>query len=76
MKKQILLYVIIAILIFVIGFLAGDRLNNTGRYVSTSNFVFTTDTKEGKVYVIDGDEYIIFDLKTGEKKRVTFKKSK
>ena len=58
------------------GFLAGSQSNETGRFVNTSDFAFTTDTKEGKIYVMRTNDFIVFDLKTGEKKIVQFKQIK
>lgn len=73
MKSNKLLYSIIGLLLLVVGFLAGSKSAETGRFVNTSDFAFTTDTKEGKIYIMRVDDYIVIDLKNGEKKTVKFK---
>ena len=73
MKKENLLYIIVVLLVFISGFLLGDKMNDSGRY-QTKDFAFTTDTKKGIIYVLREDDYITFNLKNGEKKTINFKK--
>lgn len=73
MKKENLLYLVIILLVFISGFLIGDKMNETGRY-ETKELTYTTDTKKGVIYVLSRDTFTTFNLKTGEKKVTSYKK--
>jgi len=75
MKRENLLYIIIVLLVFIFGFLLGDKMNNTGRYVA-KEYNLILDTKEGILYFLKGDQYLTVDLKTEEKKIVKYKIAK
>ena len=72
MNKQNLLYPVIILLIFTAGFLIGHQSNDNGRFQSQEVF-HITDTKKGILYIFRGKDFLVLNIKTGEKKIVQIK---
>lgn len=70
MKNLTLL--ICGLLIFIAGLIIGNILNNKGQYQSPE-LTYTTDTKNGILYILRSDDIIKIDIKTGEKKYIKIK---
>lgn len=75
MNKQYLIYAVIVLLIFLSGFIIGSKMNQNGRF-QTTDMSLTTDTKKGILYIFRGKDFIIINLKTGERKLMSIKKLK
>lgn len=72
--KQNLLYPVIILLIFTVGFLIGYQSNDNGRFQSQESF-HITDTKKGILYIFRGKDFLVINIKTGERKIVKIKDS-
>ena len=69
MKKENLLYVIIVLLVFISGFMLGDKMNDTERYkFRDTDYGYTLyDSKQGIIYDYDFNKYTKYDLKNAIK---------
>ncbi|WHF51384.1 hypothetical protein QGN23_13295 [Chryseobacterium gotjawalense] len=75
MNKQSLIYAVIVFLIFISGLIIGSKMNQNGRF-QTTDMSLTTDTKKGILYIFRGKDFIVINLKTGERKLIPIKKLK
>lgn len=75
MNKQSLIYAVIVLLIFISGLIIGSKVNQNGRF-QTTDMSLTTDTKRGILYIFRGKDFIVINIKTGEKKIMPIKKLK
>lgn len=69
MKNDKMFYLISMIVIFALGFLLCDKINNKGRYTSIDTFIIL-DTKTGDLYipsVEDRNSYTRFNPVKGER---------
>ena len=75
MNKQPLIYAVIVLLIFISGLIIGSKMNQNGRF-QTTDMSLTTDTKKGILYIFRGKDFIVINIKTGQKKIMPIKKLK
>ena len=75
MNKQYLIYAVIVLLIFISGLIIGSKVNQNGRF-QTTDMSLTTDTKKGILYIFRGKDFIVINIKTGQKKIMPIKKLK
>lgn len=75
MNKQPLIYAVIVLLIFISGLIIGSKIDQNGRF-QTTDMSLTTDTKKGILYILRGKDFIVINLKTGERKIMPVKKQK
>lgn len=72
MNKQYLIYAVIVLLIFISGLIIGSKVNQNGRF-QTTDISLTTDTKKGILYIFRGKDFIVINIKTGQKKIMPIK---
>lgn len=75
MNKKYLICTISILLIFSLGFVIGSKSNQNGRF-QTTDITIITDTKKGILYIFRGKDFIVINLKTGERKLMPIKKLK
>ena len=76
MKKENLLYLIIILLVFISGFLIGDKMNENDRYkFRTTDYGYTLyDSKEGLIYNYENERFTKYDIINGNTEKYKGKK--